>query len=159
MTTPALLDDLLALDVLTLRQHTEAAGDSFDPAAHRQQLAASLADSQLLLVRGSDGSLHGYALLRRQSATHWFVGMLNVHPAHRHRRVLHALFQQLAALPGWAADSVLQSHVYRTNQASLQFHKKLGFIPEQQNDKAVALSIRYDTLNARLQRLLTKEHA
>mgnify|MGYP003353811008 CR=1 FL=1 len=98
MSQPALLDELLALDTLTLRRHTEAAGDSFDPAAHRQQLAASLADSQLLLVRGVDGCLQGYALLRQQSATHWFVGMLNVHPSHRQRRVLLGLFGQLIAL-------------------------------------------------------------
>jgi L-amino acid N-acyltransferase YncA len=159
MSQPTLLDELLALDTLTLRQHTEAAGDSFDPAAQRQQLAASLAASQLLLVRGVDGGLQGYALLRQQSATHWFVGMLNVHPAHRHRRVLQALFRQLAALPGWSSSSILQSHVYRTNAASLQFHQKLGFTIDQQNDKAVALSIRYATLQARLQRLLMKEPA
>lgn len=159
MSQPALLDELLALDTLTLRQHTEAAGDHFDPQAQRQQLAASLADSYLLQARGSDGSLHGNALLRQQSATHWFVGMLNLHPAQRHRRVLQSLFCQLAALPGWTPQSVLQSHVYRTNAASLQFHLKLGFTIARQNDKAVALSIRYDTLQARLQRLLKKEHA
>jgi L-amino acid N-acyltransferase YncA len=159
MNLHALLDELLALDTLTLRQHTEAAGDRFDPVAHRQQLASSLADSQLLLVRGQDGSLHGYALLRQQTATHWFVGMLNLHPAHRHRRVFLTLFRQLAALPGWAPESVLQSHVYRTNTDSLQFHQKLGFTIAQQNDKAVAFSIRYDALQTRLQRLLKKEHA
>lgn len=142
MTQAALLDDLLALDILTLRR----------------QLAASLADSQLL-VRGVDGYLPAYALLRQQSATHWFVGMLNVHPSHRQRRVLLGLFGQLMALAGWRSDSVLQSHVYRTNAASLQFHQKLGFTIDQQNDKAVALSIRYATLHTRLQRLLKKEPA
>ena len=159
MSQPTLLDELLALDILTLRRHTEAAGDSFDPAAHRQQLAASLADSHLLLVRGADGCLQGYALLRQQSATHWFVGMLNVHPSHRQRRVLLGLFGQLMALAAWRSDSVLQSHVYRTNAASLQFHQKLGFTIDQQNDKAVALSICYATLHTRLQRLLKKEPA
>lgn len=159
MSQHGLLDELLALDLLTLRQHTEAAGDAFEPVAQRQQLAASLADSLLLQVRGSDGSLHGYALLRQQSATHWFVGMLNVHPAQRHRRLFLALLQQLAALPGLMEDSILQSHVYRTNAASLQFHQKLGFTLDQQSDKAVAFSIRYDALQTRLQRLLKKEHA
>lgn len=159
MSQPTLLDELLALDTLTLRRHTEAAGDSFDPAAQRQQLAASLADSHLLQVRGHDGNLHGYALLRQQRTGQWFVGMLNLHPAHRRRGVLVALFRQMMALPGWTDDSVLQSHVYRTNAASLQFHQKLGFTIDRQNDKAVAFSIRYATLHTRLQRLLKKEPA
>lgn len=38
-------DEILALDLLTLREHTELAGDVFDPATQREKLKQSLAVS------------------------------------------------------------------------------------------------------------------
>jgi len=53
---------LLALDLLTLREHTERAGDRLDPELHAAQLRQSLQISQVCAVR-REGELVAYAML------------------------------------------------------------------------------------------------
>ena len=126
------LDELLALDRLTLRHLTDD---------HAAQLAASLSRCRLLTARAGDGSLAGYALLRPAAPGEVFVPMLNVHPAQRHRATFAALFHGMAALR-LPSDTVLVSHVYLDNAASLRFHRRLGFAERRRNERAVEFAAR-----------------
>ena len=133
------VDELVALDLLTLREHTERAGDAMDAAAQARAVAASLAVSRVLGVR-RDGALVAYALLHPQPEAGdgaWFVRGFALHPAHRNGGVMRELLAAVAALAREEGVTVLRSHVYKTNAASLAFHRRLGFEPTRENDKAV----------------------
>ncbi|MDT9000005.1 GNAT family N-acetyltransferase [Paucibacter sp. APW11] len=131
-----LIDELLALDLLTLREHTERAGDAMEPAQQREQLCQSLAQSRLCSVR-REGRLIAYAMLRPADGMTWFVGGFNTDPAHRSAPVLRELFAQVAQLLQAEGASELCSHVYKTNALSLAFHRRLGFRVTRESDKAV----------------------
>jgi hypothetical protein len=57
------VDELLALDSLTLRDHTEEAGDAFDVEGHRVKLQNALKVNEVFWVRRED-KLVAYAMLR-----------------------------------------------------------------------------------------------
>jgi ribosomal protein S18 acetylase RimI-like enzyme len=129
------LEELLELDLLTLRAHTERAGDSLDPQCHREKLLAAMAVSESCAVR-RDGRLAGYALLKA-NADHWFVFAFNTHPDHRNASVMIELMRQVLAIVERTGISELRSHVYKTNEPSLNFHRKLGFRVSKENTKGV----------------------
>ena len=129
--------ELLALDLLTLREHTEQAGDRLDPEAHAAQLGESLRSSRLCWIR-RDAEVIAYAMLKRVSATSWFIAAFNIHPQHRSAPVIEALMRQVATLLADEGALDLSSHVYKTNRRSLAFHARLGFRVARENDKAVA---------------------
>ncbi len=143
------LDELVALDLLTLRAHTEQAGDALDEAPLRLALAKTLAVSESAVVRRDDRLL-AYALLQPQPSEaepdRWFVTGFNTHPAHRSAPVLLALFGQMAALVRRHGIGSLHSHVYKTNRASVAFHRRLGFDVLQENAKAFAFAARVTDL-------------
>ncbi|WP_323122074.1 GNAT family N-acetyltransferase [Burkholderia alba] len=140
-----LADEILALDLLTLRDHTERAGDRIDPVAHRRRLDASIESGAACVVR-RNGGLAAYALLRRESAARWFVTGLSTHPAHRTITVVGELLAQLAALAARMGIEDLVSHVYKTNRLSMAFHRKLGFRITRENDKGVEFQASVATL-------------
>jgi hypothetical protein len=76
------VEELLALDALTLREHTERAGDAFDVEEHRVQLRKSLEVNEVCSVR-REGKLVAYATLRPESGACWLVGAFGTHPLHR----------------------------------------------------------------------------
>lgn len=132
------VEELLALDILTLREHTERAGDVLDSESHAVQLQQSLQVSQVCSV-WREGELAAYAMLSpdSQSSTRWFVRAFNTHPKHRTSVVMLELFQSLAELIKQLGISELRSHVYKTNQLSIAFHRKLGFRISNENTKAI----------------------
>ncbi|MBI3284281.1 MAG: GNAT family N-acetyltransferase [Burkholderiales bacterium] len=133
------IDELLALDLLTLRQHTLAAGANFDPASQRAMLAASLAVSQLCAVRRA-GALVAYAMLRPHTPhtpACWLVLAFNLHPQHRSAAVLAELLAQVGTVLTQHGAQEVRSHVYQTNALSLAFHRRLGFSVTRENEKAV----------------------
>lgn len=130
------LDELLALDLLTLRDHTELAGAVFDIDQQRLRLQQSLADSELCSVR-RDGELVAYAMLRPESEYCWFVGAFSTHPLHRTFAVVSELLARIAKLARERGIAELRSHVYKTNHLSIAFHRKLGFQVTRENDKAI----------------------
>jgi len=132
------LEELLALDLLTLREHTELAGDTLDPVTQAAQIQQSLQISQVCAVRRS-GELVAYAMLSPdpQSAGGWFVRAFNTHPQHRTSAVMLDLFQALAELVRRLHITELRSHVYKTNRLSMAFHRKLGFRITKENAKGV----------------------
>ena len=144
--------ELLALDLLTLRAHTELAGDVLDADAHRQLLAESLATAELVVVRRS-GALVAYAMLRPQEAGLWFVLGFNTHPAHRDAGVFRDLFAQIAALAGRRSITALRSNVYRTNRLSVAFHRRLGFRVTREAAKGVEFTATLEELMAATQAL------
>jgi ribosomal protein S18 acetylase RimI-like enzyme len=129
-------EELLALDLLTLREHTELAGDVLDPEGQRRAIETSLAISQLASVR-RDGRLVAYAMLQPQEAGRWFVTGFNTHPAHRSAAVFRDLFAQISALAIRHGITSLRSNVYKTNRLSMAFHRRLGFKVTRENDKGV----------------------
>lgn len=139
------VEELLAFDALTLREHTEQAGEVFDLDARRERLRRSLADCEIRSVR-RDGALAAYAMLRPESAGCWFVGAFGVHPQHRGYGVLSELLAKLSVLAGERGIRELRSHVYRTNRRSIAFHRKLGFRVTRENDKAFEFLVALDSL-------------
>lgn len=130
------IQELLALDLLTLREHTERAGDKLDPELHATQLRQSLQISEVCVVR-REGELVAYAMLSPESSGCWFVRAFNTHPHHRTSAVMLELFQAFASLVKRVGIAELRSHVYKTNRLSMAFHHKLGFRITKENEKGV----------------------
>lgn len=129
------VDELLALDLLTLRAHTEQAGDTFDVDEQRIKLQKAVDISEICSVR-RDGNLVAYAMLRPDSGACWFVGAFGIHPSHRTYAVMTDLLAKIATLAKERGIGELRSHVYKTNRLSVAFHRKLGFRVTRENDKA-----------------------
>lgn len=141
------IDELLALDALTLAEHTERAGDRFDTAQHRQRLEASLKISKICGVR-RNGELVAYAMLNPLSGGSWFVRGFGTHPRHRTAPVFVDLLRQIAQLARAEGIRDFTSHVYKTNLLSMRFHRRLGFRVTKENDKGVEFYATVDDLAA-----------
>lgn len=136
----ALLDDILALDTLTLSEHTIAAGAEFDIERHRSLLEGSLSRCEDITVYRGD-RLAGYAMLEPLDGSSWFVNAFNTHPDYRNALVLRALLRDLIALTQRHGIRSLVSHVYKTNLPSIRFHRKLGFDVVDENERAFAFRL------------------
>ena len=145
--TEALIEELLALDLLTLRAHTEQAGDVWNEEQQRQTVTASLLVSKLCTVRRS-GKLVAYARLHPTAQGVWFVSGFNTHPEHRTAPVLVDLFAQLSGVIEEAGACELRSHVYKTNRPSINFHRRLGFEVARENARALEFVISAEALKA-----------
>jgi L-amino acid N-acyltransferase YncA len=130
------VEELLSLDLLTLREHTERAGDRIDAETQALRIRESLDISRICSVR-RDGTLVAYAMLNQVSGSSWFVRAFNTHPHHRSAPVLKELLHQLGALARREGISELRSHVYKTNLLSMAFHRRLGFRVTKENEKGV----------------------
>lgn len=132
------LDDILALDLLTLREHTEHAGDVFDAASQREKLEQSLAACDLMVVHRQQ-VLIAYAMLQVQvqEGGLGFVLGFNTHPDHRNGSVFRELFARIARLARRRSITSLRSNVYKTNRRSMAFHRRLGFKVTRENTKGV----------------------
>ena len=130
------IDEIIALDQLTLREHTESAGDVLDPKQQRERLEKSLPISQVCSVR-RNGDLVAYAMMHPESNGGWFVTAFNTHPQQRSAPVLQELFSKFAALAHEVGVTELKSHVYKTNRLSMSFHRRLGFRITKENAKGV----------------------
>ena len=155
---PPSIDELLALDELTLREHTELAGDVFDLDQQRTKLQRSLSASELCWVR-REGRLVAYAMLRPESEACWFVGAFGTHPSYRTYAVVTELLAMVAKLANERGIAELRSHVYKTNRRSTVFHRKLGFRVTRENDKAVEFfsPIRQLAMQPAIRRAAAKE--
>lgn len=145
MLDETLIAELLALDNLTLRAHTEQAGDRYDVFEQTERLRESLRSAELCQVRRR-GELVAYALIGEQGPGRGFVRGFCVHPHHRNAAVMAELLRQLLTACAAYAWSELHSHVYKTNQASLDFHQRLGFATVAENAKAFAFKAHIDQL-------------
>lgn len=125
--------DILALDNLTLRAHTQDAGQVFDLVEHEKNVRLSFARSELVIVR-RDQKIVAYANLWRQHDDVWFAGMINVHPDHRNASVLRKLFGGLRGIIAQQNIKTIQSNVYKLNTFSIAFHTKLGFEVTRENE-------------------------
>ena len=139
------VDELLALDALTLRAHTELAGDAFDMDEHRLKLQNALQFNEVCSVR-REGRLVAYTMLRPESGTCWFVGAFGTHPLYRTYAVIVELLAKVATLANERGIGELRSHVYKTNRLSIAFHHKLGFQVTRENDKGFEFFIAIDQL-------------
>lgn len=129
-------EELLSLDLLTLREHTERAGDRIDAETQAFRIRESLEISQICSVR-RNGILVAYAMLNQVTGSTWFVRAFNTHPHYRSAPVFKELLQQLAALARREGILELRSHVYKTNLLSMAFHRRLGFRVTKENEKGV----------------------
>jgi hypothetical protein len=139
------VDEILALDLLTLREHTELAGDVFNAETQRQLLEQTVGTAEVVTVR-RDGALIAYAMLRPQEEGRWFVLGFNTHPGHRNATVFRELFAQIAHLAQCCSISSLRSNVYRTNRLSMAFHKRLGFTVTRETSKGVEFTASLEDL-------------
>jgi len=130
------VEELPALDLLTLTEHTERAGDHIDPLLHATSIEQSLAISKTCEVR-RNGELVAYAMLNQVSGSSWFVRGFNTHPAHRTAPVIRDLLLQVGQVAQQEEITELRSNVYKTNRLSMQFHRRLGFQVTKENAKGV----------------------
>lgn len=128
--------EILELDLLTLREHTERAGDQLDPDKLRRSIETALPLSEVAVVR-RQGALVAYAMLQHREAGQWFVTGFNTHPEHRSAPVFRALFRQLLEIASRRGITSLRSNVYKTNRLSMAFHARLGFQVTRENAKGV----------------------
>lgn len=128
------LGEVLALDLVCLRAPD---GGPIDPVSHKTSLAASLDRSRWALVRRC-GDLVAYGYLWPHRPETWFVGGLAIHPDHRNAAVTAELGRQMSALVRLLGAKRLESHVLRTNVASLRLHRRLGFEVDQESERAIA---------------------
>lgn len=128
--------EILELDLLTLREHTERAGDSLDPDRLRNSIESLLPISEVAVVRRR-GVLVAYAMLQPQEAGQWFGTGFNTHPEHRSAPVFRSLFGQLLDIASRRGIKSLRSNVYKTNRLSMAFHVRLGFQVTRENEKGV----------------------
>jgi len=135
------VEDILALDMLTLTAHTRAAGDDFTEASHRAALARVLPKSEVIKTY-RHGRLAGYAYLWPKGGGLWHVGGFAVHPDFRTGRVLWGLLGKVGALAKAKGIVELQSHVYKANPRSLALHRRLGFVVIDENEKGLAFSLK-----------------
>ena len=133
------MEEILALDLLTLTAHTRAAGDVFDEASHRAALEKVLPKSEIIKIH-RQGQLAGYAYLWPKGGGLWFVGGFAVHPDYRGGKVLGALLSDIKTLVKAKNIGEVQSHVYKTNPRSLALHRRLGFAVIDENEKGFAFS-------------------
>jgi ribosomal protein S18 acetylase RimI-like enzyme len=144
---PPELHEILELDLLTLREHTETAGDVLDPALQRKSIENSLPLSEVAAVR-REAALVAYAMLQPLEAGLWFVTGFNTHPAHRNAPVFTALFAQLMEIASRRGITALRSNVYKTNRLSMAFHTRLGFCVTNENAKGVEYTASVEALLA-----------
>jgi ribosomal protein S18 acetylase RimI-like enzyme len=142
------IDEILALDLLTLREHTERAGDVLDPERLRQSIETSLPLSEIAVVR-RHGTLIAYAMLQPQEGGRWFVTGFNTHPSHRSAPVFRSLFGQLMEVASRRGITSLRSNVYKTNRLSMAFHTRLGFEVTKENARGVEFTATVEKLLAR----------
>ena len=135
------MEEILALDMLTLTAHTLAAGDGFSEASHRAALARVLPKSEVIKIHRR-GRLAAYAYLWPKGGGLWHVGGFAVHPDYRKGGVLRGLLAEMRALVKANGVVELQSHVYKTNPRSLALHRRLGFAVIAENEKGFAFSLR-----------------
>ncbi len=129
-------EEILTLDMLTLREHTELAGDTLDPNIHRLAVEKTLQTSEAVALR-RNGALIAYATLQPQEEGCWFVTGFNTHPDHRTAPIFLELFTRLHSLALQHGITALRSNVYKTNRLSMAFHKRLGFKVTRENSKGV----------------------
>lgn len=140
------IDEVLALDLKVLRAPD---GSPLDAAGHREMLEKSLPRAEWALVRRK-GQLVAYGYLWPLAGATWFVGGLAIDPDHRNAPTIAALGREMAALIARIGAQRLESHVLRTNAASLRLHRRLGFEVAQENDRAIAFGADVPSLLARL---------
>ena len=130
------VEELVALDQITLREHTELAGDVLDPKQQFERLQSLLPSSKCCTVR-RNGTLVAYTMMHQENKQCWFVTAFNIHPKQRNSSVLQELFTKFATLCQLAGVENLKSHVYKTNTLSMSFHRRLGFKVTKENSKGV----------------------
>lgn len=134
-TDDPLIDELLALDLLTQHADTGATGDGLGPVALRARLAEALPQSRLCVVR-RDARVVAYGMITTLSPTKWQVSAFTVHPRFRLPRVMRELLAGMAELIDALQLDELCCHVHKTNRASVRFHRALGFAVREESDKA-----------------------
>lgn len=122
----ALIDEILALDLLTLRDRVDGMLVPLDPVGHRARLVVSIARSEVIAVRRA-GELCAYFKCWPMGEDRWFVAGLAIHPAHRTPTVTAELLDGVDGFTRRAGVVEYVSHVYRDNDASMRLHRRLGF--------------------------------
>ncbi|MDG1739090.1 MAG: GNAT family N-acetyltransferase [Paracoccaceae bacterium] len=120
------IDEIMALDLLTLNDHTSGHPRPLDPINHFTALDEVFNISSHAEVR-RNGLLVAYVQLRPQSPLVWFVGGAGVHPDYRNPSVFRELLKAFSELITSENISHLKSNVFKANTASIRLHKHLGF--------------------------------
>lgn len=140
----ALLDAIVDLDMALLKDHTEAAGDPFARDSHRRALDARLHSANIIDIWRAD-ELIAYSFIWPKQ-DRWFVGGFAIRPDHRNAAIMGEMLFRLLACTKTSPQVHVESHVYKTNQLSMDFHRKLGFEIIRENEKGVAFVHRIDVL-------------
>ncbi|AJQ96653.1 GNAT family N-acetyltransferase [Gynuella sunshinyii] len=120
------MEEYLNLDMLTLSDISIKAGKPIDRDVYLDSLRQAKSANCLFDVR-KDGELHAYASLKDLGQGKWFVLMFVTHPDKRNRYTFGVLFGQLIEHLEKVGATTLISNVFKSNELSIRFHRKLGF--------------------------------
>jgi ribosomal protein S18 acetylase RimI-like enzyme len=121
------VDEMAALDMLTLAEHYRSAYGHCDRPWLRARHATALAEGGRVIAEHLQKQLAGYVLLRPIHPDEWEMTAFNLHPWYRSTSLYRRLLtRSLAHLISHGA-SKLTSLVLPTHETSIRFHERLGF--------------------------------
>ena len=142
-----MFDEFLQLDTLTLDEISNAAGHALDRKIYLDSLVKAKSEGNLFEVR-RDNRLIAYSTLRDLENGNWFILMFVTHPEHRTRRVFLSLFSQITEHLNKNNAKRLVSNVLKNNEASIAFHKKLGFELTRENEMGYEFTLSLDNVRS-----------
>lgn len=137
----ALIDEVLEIELLTLRNHRLKGSPPLDPVEHRSALATLFEKSSCITVRRNE-VLAAYGYLWLIDDDMWFVGGLAVHPELRSISVFRELTASLLSLISDKGITTLRSNVYKANLPSITLHQHLGFKVTRENEFGLEFTLK-----------------
>ncbi len=120
------MQSFLNLDRLTLEDISEQSGRPINETVYLESLLLAKEQGCLFDV-WKENQLQGYATLKELGEGNWFVLMFVTHPSCRNRNTFTSLFNQIVTHLKKVNATSLVSNVFKVNELSVAFHKKLGF--------------------------------
>lgn len=120
-------EDIVELDLLNMGPIIKRAGGEFSPNYRRVKLQEELSLGYVLIAEYESSMLVGYVqFIPKVNGEVYFLS-IQVHPSFRSGLVLKKLIKRTMQKLKSIEFSIITSSVHTANQASISFHKRLGF--------------------------------
>lgn len=140
-----LFEEILALDLRTLRDHSSGEARALNASEHRDALHSVWDKTTTVSVRRA-GALAAYGAVWEQRTGVWFVSGIAINPDQRMISVRRELRRKMLELIENAEIKTLVSNVYKNNTASMALHQHLGFLITRENEIGVEFTLQTETL-------------
>ena len=146
------IDELLELDRLNMASIIEQAGGKFDPEFRRRKILEEMERGAVFISIQRTGNTIAYLEYMPEPNEPWHIMSIQVHPSHQNGFVLRDLFSEAGRRMRARPPSSIRSSVHFSNQASLNLHRKLGFMKIGEKAERILFSVDGPTLAQRLDR-------